>query len=75
MREGYLERSFRVTVEGNRKIEINSRRFVSMAEPDLGIIRYAVKSIDFDGTLDFTVYIDGDVKNEDTNSGRNSGKK
>jgi len=47
MREGYLKRSFRVTVEGNRKIEINSRRFVSMAEPDLGIIRYAVKSIDF----------------------------
>ena len=40
-----------------------------MAEPDLGIIRYAVKSIDFDGTLDFTVYIDGDVKNEDTNFG------
>src|SRR5664280_1095755 len=69
MKEGYLERSFRVTVEGNRKVKINSRRFVSMAEPDLGIIRYTVKSIDFEGTLDFTVYIDGDVKNEDTNFG------
>jgi maltose phosphorylase len=69
MKEGYLERSFRVTVEGNRKVKINSRRFVSMAEPDLGIIRYTFKSIDFEGTLDFTVYIDGDVKNEDTNFG------
>jgi maltose phosphorylase len=69
MKEGYLERSFRLKVAGNRKIEINSRRFVSMAEPDLGIIRYTVKSIDFEGTLDFTVYIDGDVKNEDTNFG------
>jgi maltose phosphorylase len=69
MKEGYLERSFRVTVSGNKTIEINSRRFVSMAEPDLGIIRYIVKSIDFEGTLDFTVYIDGDVKNEDSNYG------
>lgn len=69
MKEGYLERTFRVAVLGNKTIEINSRRFVSMAEPDLGVIRYAVKSLDFDGTIDFTVYIDGDVKNEDTNYG------
>ena len=69
MKEGYLERSFRVVVSENKTIEITSRRFVSMAEPDLGIIRYAVKSIDFEGKLDFTVYIDGDVKNEDTNYG------
>ena len=69
MKEGYLERSFRVTVAGNKTIEINSRRFLSMAEPDLGIIRYSVKSVDFEGKLDFTVYIDGDVKNEDTNYG------
>ncbi|MGC1390244.1 MAG: family 65 glycosyl hydrolase domain-containing protein [Bacteroidales bacterium] len=69
MRQGYLERSFRVTVSENKIIEITTRRFVSMAEPDLGIIRYTVKSIDFEGTLNFDVYIDGDVKNEDTNYG------
>ena len=69
MKEGYLERSFRVIVSENKTIEITSRRFVSMAEPDLGVIRYAVKSIDFDGTLDYTIYIDGDVKNQDTNYG------
>jgi len=69
MKEGYLERSFRVTDSENKTVEISSRRFLSMAEPDLGIIRYAVKSIDFEGNLDFTVYIDGDVKNEDSNYG------
>jgi maltose phosphorylase len=69
MREGYLERSFSIVVSGNKRIDFNSRRFVSMAEPDLGIIRYSVKSADFDGTIDFTIYIDGDVKNEDTNYG------
>jgi maltose phosphorylase len=69
MREGYLERSFRIAVSGNKRIDFKSRRFVSMAEPDLGIIRYSVKSIDFEGIIDFTIYIDGDVKNEDTNYG------
>jgi maltose phosphorylase len=69
MKEGYLERSFSVIAGENKAIEINSRRFLSMAEPDLGIIRYAVKSVDFEGKLDFTVYVDGDVKNEDTNYG------
>ncbi len=69
MKEGYLERSFKVNVSENKVIEINSRRFVSMAEPDLGVIRYSVRSIDFEGKLDFIVYIDGDVKNEDTNYG------
>ena len=69
MKEDYLERSFRVTDSENKTVEISSRRFLSMAEPDLGIIRYTVKSIDFEGNLDFTVYIDGDVKNEDSNYG------
>jgi len=69
MKEGYLERIFRVAVSKNKTIEINCRRFLSMAEPDLGIIRYTVKSVDYEGLLDFTIYIDGDVKNEDTNYG------
>ncbi|MFA5817711.1 MAG: family 65 glycosyl hydrolase domain-containing protein [Bacteroidales bacterium] len=70
MKEGYLERSFKVTVLRNKTIEINTRRFLSMAEPDLGIIRYSVKFVDFAGMLDFTVYIDADVRNEDTNYGK-----
>lgn len=69
MKEGYLERSFRVIVGKNKTIEITSRRFVSMSEPDLGLIRYSVKSIDFNGTISYTIYIDGDVKNQDTNYG------
>jgi maltose phosphorylase len=69
MREGYLERTFSVNVADNKTIEICSRRFVSMAEPDLGIIRYSVRSVDYNGSLEFNVYIDGDVKNQDTNYG------
>jgi maltose phosphorylase len=73
MKEGYLERIFRVTVSNNRIIEINCRRFLSMAEPDLGIIRYAVKSVDYDGLLDYTIYIDGDVRMKIQTTVKNSG--
>jgi maltose phosphorylase len=69
MKEGYLERTFSVLVGGDKTINIRSRRFVSMAEPDLGLIRYSVKSVDFDGDIDYTIYVDGDVSNEDTNYG------
>jgi len=70
MKEGYLDRSFRVIVSGNKTLEINSRRFLSMSEPDIGIIRYSVKSVDFEGFVDFNLYIDADVRNEDANYGK-----
>jgi maltose phosphorylase len=69
MKEGYLERTFKIEVFEKKSIEVASRRFVSMAEPDLGLIRYSVKSLNFKGIVSFTIYIDGDVKNEDTNYG------
>jgi maltose phosphorylase len=70
MKEGYLERKFKVAVQGGKTLEFNVRRFVSMAEPDLGVVKFTVKSTDFKGTVSFTPYIDSDVKNEDTNYGK-----
>jgi len=70
MKEGFLERSFKINVSHNKTIEITARRFLSMTEPDLGIIKYSVKSLDFEGKINFTVYVDADVKNEDTNYGK-----
>ena len=70
MKEGYLDRNFRITVSGNKTLEFNARRFVSMSEPDAGIIRYSLRSPDFGGIIDFNVYLDSDVRNEDANYGR-----
>ncbi|HBH84435.1 MAG: maltose phosphorylase [Bacteroidetes bacterium GWE2_41_25] len=67
MKEGYLERSFIYYPSKGKSVEINTRRFLSMADNDLGIIRYSVKSLDFDGSAEFNIYLDGDVRNEDTN--------
>jgi maltose phosphorylase len=70
MREGFLERRFRIQTTGGTSVDFHSRRFLSMAEPDLGIIKYSVMSVDYKGKIGFNIYLDSDVRNEDTNYGR-----
>lgn len=70
MKQGYLERSFIVLVSGNKTLEVNARRFLSMSEPDLGLIKYVIKSIDFKGEFGYSVFLDSDVRNQDTNYGK-----
>ncbi|MDP4222745.1 MAG: family 65 glycosyl hydrolase domain-containing protein [Bacteroidota bacterium] len=70
MKEGYLERSFRIAVSRNKVIECIARRFLSMSQPDTGIIKYSVRSVDFAGAIEFNVYIDSDIRNEDANYGK-----
>jgi len=70
MKEGYLERTFGINAGKNKSVEITSRRFLSMAESDAGIIRFSVKSINLEGVIKFSVYLDSDVRNEDANYGK-----
>lgn len=70
MHEGYLERKFSIIVSDDKTIEFNTRRFLSMSEPDIGVISYSVRSVGFEGNIEFDVYIDADVKNEDANYGK-----
>jgi maltose phosphorylase len=67
MKEGYLERIFTVELSGKRKLKVLSKRFVSMANPELAAIKYSVTPLNFDANIIFTPYIDADVKNEDSN--------
>jgi len=66
MQLGYLERSFAIYV-GTGRLEIAARRFLSMKRDEIGAIRYAIRSVDFDGEISFAPYIDGKVVNQDSN--------
>ena len=70
MKEGFLQRRFRLKVSKNKTLEFNIMRFLSMSDPDLGIIKYSVRSIDFAGKIAFNVFLDSDVRNEDANYGK-----
>jgi maltose phosphorylase len=66
MQQAYLERTFALYV-GEGRLEIASRRFLSMKRDEIGAIRYAIRSVDFDGEVSFTPYIDANVVNRDSN--------
>jgi len=67
MKEGYLERNFRVVIKGAGIVEAEVRRFISIAETEIGAIRYNLIPVNFSGTLTVTSFLDGDVRNEDAN--------
>lgn len=67
MQHGYLERSFVATLKSGKQLKINARRFLSMAEDEIGAIRYSVTALNFTGTLEFIPFLDGNIMNRDAN--------
>ncbi|UNK19005.1 glycoside hydrolase family 65 protein [Paenibacillus sp. N3/727] len=67
MKEGYLSRSFTAVMEDGKELKIEAVRFVSIVRHEIGSIRYSVAPLNFSGELTFTPYLDGDVKNKDSN--------
>lgn len=67
MKEGTLSRSFTATLEGGKEVQVESIRIVSMARHEIGAIRYSIIPLNFAGQLTLTPYLDGDIKNKDSN--------
>jgi maltose phosphorylase len=60
MQHGYLERTFEVITAGGHHIEVSVQRFLSQAQPEVGAIKYVLKSLNFEGRVAFVPVIDGD---------------
>lgn len=67
MKEGFLSRRFTAIMEDGKELKVEAIRFVSIVRHEIGAIRYAVTPLNFNGELTITPYLDGDVKNKDSN--------
>ncbi|MCF6359965.1 MAG: family 65 glycosyl hydrolase domain-containing protein [Cyclobacteriaceae bacterium] len=67
MQDGALLRSATASLSNGKKIKIESKRFVSLVEKDLGSIEYAVTPLNFNGIIEFEPYLDGGIINSDSN--------
>jgi maltose phosphorylase len=67
MKEGFLLRKFRVSLPDGKEVAVESKRFLSIADDEIGAIRYSIKALNFKGQISLTPYIDGNVKNRDAN--------
>lgn len=69
MKEGYLLRSFTASLKSGKKVGVKTIRFCSIANDEVAALRYTVTPLNFSGQLTFTAFVDGDVKNQDSNYG------
>lgn len=66
MSTGVLTRRFTI-VQNGKETEITVIRYLSIAEKQLAIIRYSVTPINHNSDVTYIPYLDGDVRNEDSN--------
>lgn len=67
MKKGLLTRSFTATLSGDKKIKVETARFLSMTDAETALLRFSVTPLNFSGKIELTPYLDGDVENEDAN--------
>jgi maltose phosphorylase len=67
MKEGYLLRTFDLEMPSGKMVHVEAQRFCSMADDETAVIRYAVTPLNFTGMIRFQPYLDGDVRNHDSN--------
>lgn len=67
MKEGWLSRSFKATLQNNVQISVKSKRFLSLDLDELGAIRYEITPLNTDANITFSPYLDAGITNEDTN--------
>lgn len=66
MQHGILTRRFTVNQNG-KETAVDVTRFLSVEDPELAVIKYSVTSKNYNGNITFVPYLDGDVRNEDSN--------
>ena len=67
MKEGWLSRSFVAQLTSGDKIEVATKRFISIESNETGAIEYHIKALNFSGEITFFPYVDAGIENEDAN--------
>lgn len=67
MKEGFILRQCNITLTSGKSIAIESIRLNSMADDESGVISYQIIPLNFSATISVKAFVDGDIKNKDSN--------
>ncbi len=67
MKEGWLSRSFKATLQNGNEVLITTKRFLSLDIDEVGAIEYSIKPLNENAELVITPFIDAGITNEDSN--------
>ncbi|WP_262248056.1 glycoside hydrolase family 65 protein [Parapedobacter soli] len=69
MQEGYLSRRFGARFSDGKEVEVEAVRFCSLVDNECGAVRYRITAKNFSGKIQLRPYVDGGVRNADSNYG------
>ncbi len=67
MKSGLLTRTFSAVLPDGKQVNVEARRFCSMANGEVGAIRYALTPVNFSAIAAISLAVDADVVNKDSN--------
>ncbi|MEA2043478.1 MAG: family 65 glycosyl hydrolase domain-containing protein, partial [Bacteroidota bacterium] len=67
MQHGYFRKRYIAELASGKIVQISSKRFLSIVNDELGVIKYSVKPMNFDGTIEVLSDVDADIMNQDSN--------
>lgn len=67
MKTGVYTRTAKLRLDDGTEVQLEVKRFLSMDEDEVGAIHFSLTPCNRAVTLDWEPYLDGDVKNEDSN--------
>lgn len=67
MRKGLLQRSFKARLSNGNEVKVQACRFISMKRSEVGAVEFTIEPLNFSGSVTLTPYLNGNVRNEDSN--------
>jgi maltose phosphorylase len=67
MKEGWLKRSFKATLQNGNQVAVQSIRLLSLSYKEIGVIKYDITPLNFSENIEMTPYLDAGIMNQDTN--------
>jgi len=67
MKEGLLQRDYHIKLDSGKQLKASITRFLSIADPEIGSIRYSITPINFSDSIIITSCLDAGIKNNDAN--------
>ncbi len=67
MKSGLLTRTFSAVLPDGKQVNVEAKRFCSMANGEVGAIRYALLPVNFSAKATIALAVDADVVNKDSN--------
>ncbi|MHA8049847.1 family 65 glycosyl hydrolase domain-containing protein [Aquirufa sp. ROCK-SH2] len=67
MKEGHIKRTCQITLPNGKSVKIESIRINSLKDDESGAYSYSITPLNFSGKIDVKAFVDGDIKNKDSN--------